>query len=207
MERRALDHVIHLPMVKTMPEPFDDYLQALQAAADLYATDNIASRIAAVSATISFLRAADDDRSLITPLMDVLGRLEDEREYLRRMDDADEDGRRRGIGNTKPVMLSVNDAAMSAVITLAIRTGKTSKQAAVMVAEHIGLGAHDPRAVQRLVQSRKNLMDKKASPAALRIYDLMITGAAKARTDGMSPDEALSKALDFLREKITAQSS
>src|SRR5712675_1133386 len=105
------------------PEPFDDYLLALRAAADLYPTDNIASRAAAVDATITFLQASGVDRAMIQPLMAVLGSLADESEHLRRIEDADADGNRRGSGRTKPVMMSLNDATASAVITLAQQNG------------------------------------------------------------------------------------
>jgi hypothetical protein len=191
------------------PDPLDDFLAALREAANLYATDNVASRIAAVSATISFLRATtdDNDRSLTTPLMDVLGRLEDEAKHLLCMADADEDGNRSGRGNTKSIKTSLDDASVSAVITLARRAGKTLPVAATMVAEHLGLGAHDSLAVKQLLQSRKNLMSRRAAPEALAIYDLMIAKAAEAGHAGMSPNEALSLALEYLRARFTAQSS
>lgn len=192
-----------------MPDPLDEFFVALRGAQDLYVTDNIASRIAAVDATISYLREVTDgnNRSVTTPLMDVLGKLVDEQEQLNRMANADEDGKRQGKGNTKPIMTSLNDAVASAVITLAMRAGKSSGVAATMVAECLGSGAHDSQAVKQLLQSRKNLMDKRASPAALQQYDRMIASAAKARKAGMTPNETVALVLDFLSEKITPQSS
>jgi hypothetical protein len=84
-----------------MPEsdPIDLYLVALRDAANLYMTDNLASRAAAITATITFVRAITDnnDRSLTTPLMDVFSRLADESERLQRENEGDEDGNRRGM--------------------------------------------------------------------------------------------------------------
>jgi hypothetical protein len=90
-----------------MPEPFDDYLTALDAAADLYVADIEKSKVASVFATVSFLRASNIDSHMRTPLLAVLAQLED----------------RGRAGNTKAGMDSVNLAAMAAVITLAMRTG------------------------------------------------------------------------------------
>jgi hypothetical protein len=192
-----------------MPDPLDDYLVALRDAANLYATDNVASRIAAVSATIAFLRATtdDNDRSLTTPLMDVYSRLADESERLRRKDETDKNGNQRGMGNAEPIKTSLDNATASAVITLAMRTGKTSGVAATLVAEQLGFAAHDAQAVKKLVRSRKNLMSRRAPKAAWAHYGLMIAKTAEAGKAGMLPNEALSLALEYLRAKVTAQSS
>jgi hypothetical protein len=173
-----------------MPEPLDDYLHALRSAADVYPTDVIGSRIAAVSATISFLRASNVDSRLITPLLAVLGHLEDRRHSR--------------TGNFKPVMDSVNMAAMAAVITLARRAGQPLTAAAEMVAKNTGIGAHYPQSVRQLLQFRKNLMDKRESREARRMYEVVIIEAGKA---GLSPQDALVKGLEFLRDKMVATST
>jgi hypothetical protein len=76
-----------------------------------------------------------------------------------------------------------------------------------MVAEHLGFGAHDAQAVKRLLKSRKNLMSRRAPKTAWAHYNLVVAKTATARKAGMSPDEALSLALEYLRDKFTAQSS
>jgi hypothetical protein len=169
-------------------EPFDDYLSALQAAADIYPTNVVGSRIAAVSATISFLRASNVDAHLRTPLLAVLGHLED----------------RDRIGNTKPVMDAVNMAAIAAVITLAMRAGIKMSAAAEMVTKHIGIGAHYPQSIRQLLQFRKNVMDNRESREAQRMYELVIVEAGKA---SVSPQDALNKGLEFLRDKMAGTST
>jgi uncharacterized protein YoaH (UPF0181 family) len=121
------------------------------------------------------------------------------------MANTDEDGHRSGMGNTKGIKAALDAASVSAVITLAMQAGKSSGVAATLVAEHLGLGAHDARSVQKLLQSRKNLMGKRASSEARAQYHLMMSSAAKARADGMSHDETLSLALEYLRDKLMAQ--
>jgi|1185.fasta_scaffold134696_1 hypothetical protein len=169
-----------------MPDPFEDFLQELLSAAELYRADVVRSRIAAVAATISYLRAMDVEPALYTPLLDVLGHLDDERE-----------GR---TGNLNPVVQNANMAVAAAVITLAMRAGNTREEAAKVVASQMGISTHDPKAVQRLQQFRKNLMDKRASAAARDIYSLVLVEATKA---GVSPEDALRAGMEFLREKLT----
>jgi hypothetical protein len=171
-----------------MPEPFDDYLSALDAAADLYLTDIEKSKVASVSATVSFLRASKVDSRLRTPLLAVLAQLED----------------RGRAGNTKPSMDAVNMAAIAAVITLAMRTGKTTKQGAELVADHIGIGAHKTENVKRLIQYRKNLMDKRGTRDAENLYKLVLGEASKSR---LPPQAALGKGLEFLNDKMVTASA
>jgi hypothetical protein len=170
-----------------MPEPFDDYLQALRSAADLYQADRPASRIAQVSATISFLRAMNVDPALYTPLLNVLGQLEDEQQ-----------GR---TGHSTATLDAANMGAAAAVITLAMRAGKTREQAAKLVAGSIGLDAHKPAEVKRLLQYRKNLMDRGSPATAAHVYGMVIQ---QARKSGVSPQDALQLGLDLLRGKVTA---
>lgn len=168
-----------------MSETFDDFLQELLSAAELYPTDVVGSRIAAVSATISYLRAKDVEPALYTPLLDVLGHLDDERE---------------GRTGNYPAIQNANLAVAAAVITLAMRAGNTREEAAQMVASHMGISTNDTKALQRLQQFRKNLMDKRASAAARDIYSLVLVEATKA---GVSPEDALRAGMEFLREKLT----
>ena len=174
-----------------MPEPFDDYLNALRAAADSYRTDSAGSRYAAVSATVSFLNASNVDRSLTTPLMNLLGHLEDE--HFQRA------------GNSNPAMINATLATAAAVITLARRTGLKLKPASELVAKHIGADGRDAQAeAKRLLQFRKNLMDDKASPDSIAVYYAMIL---RADESGMPVQDALALALAFLREKHGATST
>jgi hypothetical protein len=190
-------------------DPLDDYLVALRTASNLYEDDNITSRFAAVHATITYLEAITDnnDGALTTPLKDVLSRLADESEDLARVNDVDEDGNRRGRGNAKPVKASLDDAIVSAVITLARQTGRTLKEAATIVADQTGSKSHQPEEIQRLITSRRNLMDGKASPDAVNHYHVLIAAAAKAHADGRSPEEILSEAVIHARRMITGRTS
>jgi hypothetical protein len=86
-----------------MPEPIDDYLMALDAAAELYSTDIAKSEVASVSATISLLRALNAENRMRTLVLAVQTQ-----------------GR---VGNTKPSMDAANMAATAAVITLAMHAG------------------------------------------------------------------------------------
>jgi hypothetical protein len=52
-----------------MPEPIDDYLMALDAAAELYSTDIAKSEGASVSETISLLRALNAENRTKTPVL------------------------------------------------------------------------------------------------------------------------------------------
>ena len=61
-------------------DPRHQYFLLLKHAADLYPTDNLASQIGAVAATIDYLRALDVDAALIQPLVAVYGALADESE-------------------------------------------------------------------------------------------------------------------------------
>src|SRR4051795_9149016 len=131
-----------------MSETFDDFLQELLSAAELYPTDVVGSRIAAVSATISYLRAKDVEPALYTPLLDVLGHLEDER-----------DGRT----GKYPAIQNANLAVAAAVITLAMRAGNTREEAAQLVASYMGISTNDSKAVQRLQQFRKKPLWTSAS--------------------------------------------
>jgi hypothetical protein len=90
-----------------MPEPIDDYLMALDAAAELYSTDIAKSEVASVSATISLLRALNAENRMRTLVLAVQTQLDDQ-------------GR---VGNTKPSMDAANMAATAAVITLAMHAG------------------------------------------------------------------------------------
>lgn len=171
-----------------MPEPFDDYLMALDAAADLYSTDIVKGKAASVFATVSFLRASNVDSHMRTPMLAVLAQLEDQ-----------------GLkGNTKPSMDAVNMAAIAAVITLAKGTGKTIKQGAELVADHIGIGAHKTEDVKRLIQYRKNLMDKRGTRDAEKIYTLVLREANKSK---LPPQDALNEGLEFLRDKMVTASA
>jgi len=170
-----------------MPEPFDDFLQELLSASELYRTDVVASRIAAVSASISYLRAMDVEPTLYTPLLDVLGHLDDERE---------------GRTGNYPAIQNANLAVAAAVITLAMRAGNTREEAAQMVASHMGISTNDTKALQRLQQFRKNLYGQaRASVTAREIYRLVLMDARQA---GVSPEDALRAGLEVLRNKMTA---
>src|SRR4051812_15612973 len=98
-----------------MPEPLDGYLHDLRSAAELYRADGVSSRIAAVSATISYLRTLNVDPPLYTPLLDMLGQLEDEQ--------------RGRTGHTTGTIDAATMGAVAAVITLAMRAGNKSQQA------------------------------------------------------------------------------
>jgi hypothetical protein len=173
-----------------MPDPYDDYLLTLREAADLYRTDADAGGSAAVAATIEFLRMPTVEDRLRTPLLHVLGQLEDKRH-----------GR---AGNTKSGMDTVNMAAMAAVVTLATCTKMTVKEGAKLVADHIGL-AHNPDVVKRLIQYRKNLLDKRGSRDAQRIYQSMVR-QVKARP-GRTPHDVLRLGLELLRDKMPGASA
>jgi hypothetical protein len=167
-----------------MPEPFDVYRTALHAAADLYATDVVGGQSAAVSATINFLLASNVESRLRTPLLHVLGRLQDR------------------VGNTKLDIDSANMAAMAAVVTLAKRTRMTVQQGAELVAAHIGLARH-PEIVKRLIQYRKNLLGKRGSRDAERMYELILSEAAKTK---LPPQDALNKGLELLHDRMAGAS-
>ena len=136
-------------------DPFAVYLAALRKAADLYATDPDGGGSAAITATLNYLRQPNVEDRLRTPLLHVLGQIEDSRH-----------GR---AGNAKSGMDSVNMAAMAAVVTLATRTKMTVPESAKLVADHIGL-TNDLEAVRRLIQYRKNLLAERGSRDARRVY-------------------------------------
>jgi hypothetical protein len=168
-----------------MPEPYDDYLVSLRDAADLYATDEVQGQSAALAATLTFLGAMNVELRLTTPLQAVWGHLAETE---------------RTSNAAKPVMDSLNMAAMAAVITLAMRAGHKLQDAAKLVAKETGIGEHYPQSVRQLLQFRKNLMDKRESPAAQRQYDLMTSKSDR------SPQEVLQRGLEFLRSKMTGTS-
>jgi hypothetical protein len=168
------------------PEPFDYYLRDLQAAADLYATDVVGAQRDAISATIKFLLASNVESRLRTPLLHVFGQLQGH------------------VGNTKLDIDSANLAAMAAVITLAKGTGMTVKQGAELVAAHIGL-EHNPEIVKRLVQYRRNLLDKtRGSRDAERMYEIILS-EVKARPE-LAPQDALNKGLELLSDRMAGAS-
>ena len=68
-------------------DPRHQYFLLLKHAADLYATDNRASRGAAVAATIDYLRSLGVDAALIQPFIAVFGSLADESEDVVRKKD------------------------------------------------------------------------------------------------------------------------
>lgn len=172
-----------------MPDPLDVYLAALEAAADLYMTDQLAGQAAAVGATLNFLHDSNIDSRVRTPLIAVKAAM------------ADHSERPTG-NNSKAAMDRFNMAAIAAAITLAKNSGKTVPQGAELVARHIG--ANNPETIKKLIQHRKNLIGSRGPRDAQRFHNSMV---ADISAGSKSPQEALNKGLDFLRDRMVGGSA
>jgi hypothetical protein len=167
-----------------MTAEYEGYLSALGAAVELYRSDPVQGRIAAVKVAAQYLREMKVDLTLITPLYDVIGHLEDERL-----------GR---VGNSKPIFEHNQTVLASIAITFTNKAGgRNLKQSGAVVAQAAGLNAKD------ILQDRKNLMDGKAHRDAIDLHDRLID---EANASGKTPGQLAAHAIDKLREKTRQRS-
>jgi hypothetical protein len=166
-----------------MTSAFESYVSALGAAAEIYRADAVKGRIAAVKVAAQYLREMKVDLTLVTPLYDVIGHLEDERL-----------GR---VGNSNSAIENLNLAMASVAVTFANKADRNLKQSAAYVAKALGLDA------KKLWQFRKNLMDERASTDAIDLYNRLID---EANASGKTAAELAERTIERLREKMRIKS-
>lgn len=166
-----------------MLDAFNNYLQRLDEARELYETDAPTSRILSITATINFLRDAGVEDALRTPLLDTLSHLSDEAM-----------GR---VGNWDSQKHNADWAFACAAVTLIAKTGLSLPEAAKRVHNATGMDA------DKLLQVRKNLLSGNKSRDSRTIYDSTLRSAGES---GLDDGTVAQLTLEGLREKVRASS-
>jgi hypothetical protein len=160
-----------------MTAAYEGYLSGLAVAAEMHKSDPVQGRIAAVKVAAQYLREMKVDLTLVTPLYDVIGHLEDER--INRA------------GN--PEFQNANMALACLAVTFANKAGRNLKQSCKYVADAAGLDH------KKLFQHRKNLMDEKAPREEIDLYNRIIN---EANASGRGAAELAEHTIARLREKM-----